>query len=160
MTKPTRLDALRVILANRTAGTQADLIRELAAAGFPVSQPTLSLDLKKLRAMRVRTRDGYHYTLPDERTYARPVPPAVLPGYLHSTTLTSVAFAGPLLVLHTRPGYAPGIAADIDAQALPSVAGTVAGTDTVFVACADGADRQLLIDDLATVLPALKTVLP
>jgi len=156
--KAPRLDALRVILSNRTSATQADLLRELADAGFSVSQPTLSHDLRSLGAAKIRTREGFQYILPQRDTYQRTVAPEVLPEYLRNSGLAEVKKSGNLLVLHTRPGYARGLAADIDISHMPSVAGTIAGYDTIFVARLDGKTEQELIDDLAELLPALKSI--
>jgi len=50
------------------------------------------------------------------------------------------------------------LAADIDISHMPSVAGTIAGYDTIFVARLDGKTEQELIDDLAELLPALKSI--
>ena len=41
--------------------------------------------------------------------------------------------------MQTPRGFAVALADAIDAAGLPEVAGTVAGDNTVFVACADGA---------------------
>jgi transcriptional regulator of arginine metabolism len=46
--------------------------------------------------------------------------------------------SGSLLVIQTPRGFAAALADAIDAAALPEVAGTIAGDNTVFVACADG----------------------
>jgi len=155
-----RLDALRVILSSRTALSQRELLDLLARAGHKVAQPTLSIDLKKLHVVKVKAAKGYEYRLPEPKQYHRPVAPEVLPDYLKNTGFESVCFSGPLMVLHTRPGYARGLAADIDACRLPAVAGTVAGHDTIFVAMAEGIERRQFIDELASVVPALKSVLP
>jgi transcriptional regulator of arginine metabolism len=45
--------------------------------------------------------------------------------------------AGPLLVLVTLPGSAHAIAASLDRARWPDVAGSIAGDDTVFIACTD-----------------------
>ena len=52
--------------------------------------------------------------------------------------------APPLLVLRTSPGGAQAVASAIDLSFLPGVVGTVAGDDTIFIACRDAqAVRQL-----------------
>ena len=157
--KITRLEALRVILSNKVVRSQADIQRELARAGFKVSQPTVSSDLQKLHALRQKTPDGYQLILPKTEGYRRPIPIEALPEYLQNTGVVGITFSGTLAVLHTRPGYAAGLAADIDSHHLPEVAGTVAGYDTLFVAKAEGIERQQLIDALSSVIPALKAVL-
>ena len=62
------------------------------------------------------------------------------------------------MVMHTRPGYAAGITTEIDAQKFQSICGTLAGDDTILVIIREGASRQQVIDDLALVLPAVKSV--
>ena len=56
--------------------------------------------------------------------------------------------APPLVVLRTAPGAAHVIASAIDLGFVPGVVGTVAGDDTIFVACRD-----------ATALGRLRTLL-
>jgi transcriptional regulator of arginine metabolism len=50
--------------------------------------------------------------------------------------------AGLLLILRTLPGSAHALANALDRTPWPEVVGTVAGDDTVFVACPDRASRQ------------------
>lgn len=155
----TRLDALKIILSNKIVRSQQDIRKELARAGFQVTQPTVSSDLHKLHAVKQKTTDGYQFILPKTEGYRRPIPIEALPEYLQNTGVKSITFSGTLAVIHTRPGYAAGLASDIDSHRLPEVAGTVAGYDTLFVAQAEGIERQQLIDALSRVIPALKAVL-
>ena len=60
--------------------------------------------------------------------------------------------------MHTRAGYASGLASDIDAHKLSNVIGTIAGDDTILLIMAEGVSRQDFIDELATVVPAIKSV--
>ena len=39
------------------------------------------------------------------------------------------------------------------------VAGTIAGDDTILLVTSEGSTRQQLIDELATIIPAVKSVL-
>jgi transcriptional regulator of arginine metabolism len=52
--------------------------------------------------------------------------------------VTSIVAAGTLIVLRTPPGSANLVANAIDLSALPEIAGTIAGDDTIFLALADG----------------------
>ena len=79
--------------------------------------------------------------------------------YLRASGFESIDFSGNLAVVHTRPGYAGGLASDIDARSLPTIIGTIAGDDTVLIIMTEGTERQSLIDDLATVIPAIKSVM-
>lgn len=155
MKREERMDALRVILSSRVSATQVELLHELQLAGFKVSQSTLCGDLQRLHAGKIKTRKGYQYILPRDLQYVRPVDPSVIPEYLQRCNCKSVTFSGTLMVLKTREGFAQGLAADIDAARLKTVAGTVAGYDTVFVARADGCERKDLMEELITLLPGL-----
>ncbi len=154
-----RLEALRVILACKESGSQEDILRELAKQGYEVTQATLSRDLQKLRAAKVQSKNGYSYVLPESSNYRRTVSPNILPEYLRNSGFKSVVFSGNLAVLHTRAGYASGLALDIDSHNLDSVAGTIAGDDTILLVMAEGIERQQMIDDLATIIPAIKSTL-
>jgi len=56
--------------------------------------------------------------------------------------------AGLLLVIRTLPGSAHPIAAALDRAHWPEIAGSIAGDDTVFVACPDRASLRRLRDRL------------
>jgi transcriptional regulator of arginine metabolism len=60
----------------------------------------------------------------------------------------SIAFSSNVAVMKTRPGYAAGIAADIDRGGLKSVLGTVAGYDTIFLIIKEGYTKQDVLLEL------------
>ncbi len=154
-----RLEVLRVILAgSNDLGSHEEILRELAQNGWNVTQATLSRDLCKLHAAKVLTADGYRYILPESPMYHRSVKPDIVPQYLRNSGFLSIAFSGHMAVLKTRPGYAAGLASDIDAHKLESVLGTIAGDDTILVIICEEASRQELTDELAQVIPALRSI--
>ena len=153
-----RLEVLRVILASSQMGSHEDILKELARNGWDVTQATLSRDLSKLHAAKVLSENGYRYILPDHPLYRRTVSPDVVPQYLRNTGFLSIDFSGNLAVLHTRPGYAAGLASDIDSHKLHTAVGTVAGDDTILVVMNETVERQEFIDELSTVIPAIKSI--
>lgn len=153
-----RLEVLRVILASSEMGSHEEILQELARNGWVVTQATLSRDLSKLHAAKVLSNDGYRYILPENPLYRRTVKPDVVPQYLRNTGFQSINFSGNLAVLHTRPGYAAGLASDIDQQNLSTIAGTIAGDDTILIILSENASQQQFTDELATVIPAVKSV--
>lgn len=154
-----RLEVLRVILAgSNDLGSHEEILKELAQNGWNVTQATLSRDLCKLHAAKVLTADGYRYILPESPMYHRSVKPDIVPQYLRNSGFLSIAFSGHMAVLKTRPGYAAGLASDIDARKLESVLGTIAGDDTILVIICEEASRQELTDELAQVIPALRSI--
>ncbi len=154
-----RLETLRIILSRGETGSQESILRQLSRHGFDVTQATLSRDLRKLKAVKVPIPEGYRYILPEHPNYQRATSPATMSDFLRSTGFESIDFSGNLAVIHTRPGYAGGLASDIDAHRLPSLIGTIAGDDTILLIMAVGAGRQDVVDDLAEVIPAIKSVM-
>lgn len=152
-----RLEVLRLILSNTEIGSQEELLKELAAEGYIVTQATLSRDLQKLKAAKVASMSGYRYILPDNPMYRRRIS-ANVPDFLRNTGFVGLEFSGNILVIHTRSGYAAGITTDIDAHHFQTICGTLAGDDTILAVVREGVDRQDVIDELATILPAVKSV--
>ena len=100
----------------------------LAEKGIPVTQPTLSRDLRDLRLVKVTGAGGRpYYALPDEWDHAPPLD-AVLP-----TLFASVEAVGNLAVVHTLSGAAQAIASGIDWEEYDGLVGTIAGDDTVLL---------------------------
>lgn len=154
-----RLEVLRVILGSSGMSSHEQILKELAKNGIDVTQATLSRDLTKLRAMKVIAPDGYRYVLPNNPLYRRTFEPEVVPTFLRSTGFESIQFSGNIAVIHTRPGYAGGLASDIDSHKLSTIIGSVAGDDTVIVVLAEDADRQQFVDELAELIPAVKSIM-
>lgn len=151
-----RMEVLRLILTNTEVGSQEALLRELEAEGYKVTQATLSRDLQKLKAAKVSSATGYRYMLPENPLYRRRIS-AEIPGFLKNTGFVGLEFSGNIALLRTRPGYAAGISTDIDEHKLESIAGTLAGDDSIIVVMREGYSRQQVIDDLANILPAVKS---
>jgi transcriptional regulator of arginine metabolism len=104
-------------LTQRDISEQGDLLALLRSEGFDLTVSTLSRHLKKLQVRK----DGGRYQL---RGPQRPAAPRY--------TLTKVPPC--LLILKTNPGFAQALALALDGGGLPSLAGTIAGDDTIFAA--------------------------
>jgi transcriptional regulator of arginine metabolism len=133
-TKFERQGTIMRLVQERPLHTQAEVAHALRANGIAAVQATVSRDIHQLGLTKVRNGDGkLVYALPgaadvrraDELTSA-------LRRWMGETTPS-----GTLLVVQTPRGFAAALADAIDAAALPEVAGTIAGDNTVFVACAD-----------------------
>tara|TARA_Y100000589_G_C26772882_1_gene474521 strand:- start:79 stop:534 length:456 start_codon:yes stop_codon:yes gene_type:complete len=109
--------------------TQGELVSALKSAGYDVNQASVSRELK---AQDVHKRDGI-YVLEN----------GSLPANVPVTDAQATA-SGPMVVLKTIPASAPMLAQFIDDAHLSGVLGTLAGNDTVFVACADERGAQSL----------------
>ena len=128
------------LIAGRALATQEDLAAALEAAGFAVTQSSVSRDIAALKLVK------------SEGVYRRPDLPATggNPDERHiAEGVSGMQSAGDcLIVLHTPPGEANRVAVSLDRLAWPGLAGTLAGDDTIFLAAVDRAGRDRLLRDL------------
>jgi len=117
-------DAILRLLAQQEIAEQSDLLERLRADGFDLTVSTLSRHLKKLQVHK----EGGRYRPPAPRRQRNPAP-----GF----TLRKVPPC--LVILKTSPGFAQAMAFALDGGDLPSLAGTIAGDDTIFAAPTDAA---------------------
>ena len=59
-------------------------------------------------------------------------------------------------VIKTRPGYASSLAYNIDNGGLPSIIGTIAGDDTIFVVLREGSMPDVVVEELKEIIPDIK----
>ncbi|MGA7913463.1 MAG: ArgR family transcriptional regulator [Candidatus Dormiibacterota bacterium] len=123
--KTERHNAILDLVNRGSAHTQHDIAAALARRGVQATQATISRDIQELGL--VRSGSGY-------RSSAALVRELVL----------SVELVQPLAVIRTPPGTANLVARRIDEAALPGIAGTVAGDDTIIAVLRNaGAARAL-----------------
>lgn len=129
-----RRDLLKILYQGH-ASTQQDFVAALREAGHDVTQATVSRDLQELGAVKVRLGDQVAYRFPDDvlRAAAGQSAQRNLQRELQELAI-DVRVAAALVVVVTMPGHAAALARAIDLAALPEIAGTIAGDDTVFVA--------------------------
>lgn len=142
--KQLRQREIRDLLAQRPIRTQQELAAALRDRGFRATQATISRDVAELGLIK-SSQDGVQsYTVPARVTEAESTGEERLRALLHDLPV-NVRDAGLMLVIKTLPGSAHAIAAALDRTRWSEVVGSIAGDDTVFVACADRAavDRLL-----------------
>jgi len=149
--KRVRHAAIRDIVAARAVRTQQELAEALAERGFRTTQATISRDVAELGLVK-QVRDGLPiYALPPRPTEAEATTEERLRGLLGDLPI-ELRESGLLLIVRTLPGSAHAIAATLDRMRWPEVAGSIAGDDTVFVACPDRASLGRLRKRLARLL--------
>lgn len=124
--KQSRQFAIKQIIIHQHISSQEELCRALHEAGIEVTQATLSRDLKELGIARVNTPEGVRYVLHIESEERRLRP---FIGY----EVESIDANDSLIVVKTLPGRAQGVAQFIDGLHHPSILGTIAGDNTIFV---------------------------
>ena len=123
--KARRQTAILDLVNRGAAHTQEEIASALSRRGMRATQATISRDIQELGL--VRSGAGY-------RSSAAMVRELVL----------SIELVEPMAVIRTPPGTANLVARRIDEAALPGVAGTVAGDDTIIAVLRNrGAGRAL-----------------
>ncbi len=131
-----RLRTLADLLRAGDIASQEEATARLAALGFNVTQATVSRDLDLLGAVKVKRGGALSYALPDQLG-GSDWSAGRLARILREWAL-SVESAGQIIVIRTPPASAHLVASAIDHSALPEIAGTIAGDDTLFMAVRDG----------------------
>jgi transcriptional regulator of arginine metabolism len=135
------------LIARRRIGTQLELRDALRQAGCPVTQATISRDIRELRLEKERDALGRpRYVAPQKAEGADPR--TALDSVLGQFGRRSTA-AGNMVVLACELGTAPAIARALDRIGHPLVVGTLAGDDTVLVIARRAADAKRLERELA-----------
>ena len=142
-----RQQLIAAILDQHDVTSQTQLVELLAEQGIAITQATVSRDLDRLGAVRVRRGGHMVYALPAEEL---PVDP--IDRVREALTLVRrMEPSGNLLVMKTAPGNAQPLARAFDVADLTQIAGDVAGDDTVLLVAREpytGTDLQALCNDI------------
>lgn len=146
MNRRERQSAILELVRERALSTQAEVASALRETGYDVVQTTVSRDIAELGLVKVRAPSGRLVYAPPGGTDTDRL--RALGSAMRRYAIT-VEAAGQLVVVTTPSGYANALAQAMDEAAHPSVAGTLAGDNTIFVATRDGVPAQALQDELA-----------
>ena len=129
--KTKRQNRIIALIREHEIGTQEELARLLSENGFPVTQATVSRDIKELQLVKIPSGNGsYRYALPDESSYVQRKERIMR---LFRECVISYDYSENIVVLNTLPATASGVAEAIDTLEAEEVIGTMAGERTVFV---------------------------
>lgn len=137
MSRSRRLAVLARLLSGQRFSSQEELARALARAGAPVTQATLSRDLRSLGVGKRPDGNGkavYRLPAPATETLDRERRLLDLKAFVNEVNV-----AQNLIVVKTPPGHGHGVGRAIDLADLDHVVGSVAGDDTVLVVATDAA---------------------
>ncbi|HEY7755867.1 MAG TPA: arginine repressor [Actinomycetota bacterium] len=129
-TKAKRQRTILSLVEHERLGSQEEIRARLRAVGLEATQSTISRDVEELGLARVHDPRGLRYVVPGRAEVARP---AALRHALDEFALSFARGAGGLLVIRTPPGAANALAEAVDRAALPQIAGTIAGDNTILV---------------------------
>lgn len=139
--KKERLETIRQVILKEAVCNQEGLLNRLNENGFYITQATLSRDIKQLNIVKINDGEGnYVYRLPNSIPYIQSKGEQI--------SHPKIEFSGNLAVVKTRPGYAMGIASDIDSHAPGQILATIAGDDTILVIPREGVSRSEIVEAL------------
>lgn len=125
-----RQDKIVELINKYEIETQDALAELLSESGFKVTQATISRDIKDLQLIKILSSSGRY-------KYALPGPPGMVSSAeryekIFKNTVSSISYAGNIIVLKTLSGCANAACEAFDSYGTKEVVGTLAGDNTVF----------------------------
>ena len=120
------------IIAEYPIETQDELLARLKDEGYKATQATISRDIKDLRLVKTLGSDGkYRYVSASKNSTD------IRSNFssLFASSVNSIDFAQNIVVIKTLSGMAQAVCAALDSNEYKAVVGTIAGDDTIFIAC-------------------------
>ena len=143
ITKKARQGRILEIVRIQDIRSQEDLSEFLKTENVPVTQSTLSRDIRELGLIKVRGK----YQTPGD---VLPGAPDVHLRRALEQYVLSTGISGNMVVIKTSPGNAHSVGVVLDAAQWPEVLGTVAGDDTIFVLGRDNRCSKKVLDRIRT----------
>jgi transcriptional regulator of arginine metabolism len=122
--KTGRQQKITEIIGKHNITCQDELLGKLRASGFDCTQATLSRDLTGMGVRKQKRDGGIFYTL------QTPSVPTIF-----AAGIISVKAAASIIVIACEAGAAPAVCVRLDSMNIPEAVGTIAGDDTIFIAC-------------------------
>lgn len=148
MIKKNRHKIIEKIISENEIESQDMLLKLLMESGVEVNQSTLSRDIKEMQVMKIANSEGnYSY-----RLHKGGMSNSARNNNLTTYGFLRVDFSANLAVVKTRPGYAMGIAAEIDDKITREILGTVAGDDTILLIIKENISHSEVKKALSTLI--------
>lgn len=147
--KKSRHQRIRELVEEFEIETQEELAERLKEDGYPVTQATVSRDIRELKLSKVPIGDGRQkYTILVQSDH-----------YLNDKYIrvlkdgfVSMDMAQNILVVKTVSGMAMAVAAAIDAMKLKEIVGSIAGDDTIMMAVRTVEDTEQVMEKIRNML--------
>ena len=147
--KKSRHQRIKELVEEFEIETQEELAERLKADGYPVTQATVSRDIRELKLSKIPIGDGRQkYTILVQSDH-----------YLNDKYIrvlkdgfVSMDMAQNILVVKTVSGMAMAVAAAIDAMKLKEIVGSIAGDDTIMMAVRTVDDTECVMEKIRNML--------
>ena len=128
MSRKERQNAIERIIAEKEIETQNELVDELIAAGFSVTQATVSRDINEMGLVKVAGKQKkYRYALHNSDQKINKL------STIFKESVISINTSLNMLVIKTYEGSANAACLLLDKLNMPNILGTIAGEDTILV---------------------------
>ena len=133
------------IIAAREIETQEELCRALNAENYPVTQATVSRDIKELRLFKVAgVEKKYKYAYIDEGS--NKISPKM--HNLFRECVLSIRSALNQVVIKTLRGNGSNAGMIVDKLNLPEIVGSIAGDDTLLIVAESEDKAKIVVEKL------------
>jgi len=146
MARSARQSKILEIIQSKEIETQDDLVNELRALNYDITQATISRDIKELGLIKIMT-DNKRY----KYAYVDSTEQQVSGKYMgiYKEAIISVKQAQNLVVIKTLKGVSNAISGFVDKLNLKNVLGTTYGDETVMVICPTNEDASVVADKIS-----------
>ncbi|SDA16996.1 transcriptional regulator, ArgR family [Ruminococcus sp. YE71] len=150
--KNKRQEMIVKLVSEQPIETQETLCRLLTEAGYKVTQATVSRDIKELALIKTQNGEGVSiYALPVLKREAMASQGSMIYSMI-ADSVRSVDYAMNTAVIRCASGMAQAICAKLDTTEIPSVVGTLAGDDTIFILMRTERDAERLVKELRFII--------
>ena len=145
MSRNLRHEAILSLIEEKEIETQEELCAELSARGFPVTQATVSRDVKDLRLFKVAGAvKKYRYAYIDDGS--NKISPKM--HNLFRECVLSIRPALNQVVVKTLRGNGSNAGMIVDKLNLPEIVGSIAGDDTLLIVSSSEEKALVVVEKL------------
>ena len=145
-----RHEKILEIIGKYPITTQEELLDKLKETGIPVTQATISRDIKYLRLVKTLDEDGFYHYISMKAVSQNPMSGKFIA--ILREAVISMDCAVNILCVKCHTGMANAACATIDSLKFENIVGTISGDDTIFILLKSAADanelKNVLVDYL------------
>ena len=131
--KNQRQSVILDLIAQQRITTQDELVSALRESGYPVTQATISRDIRELGLSKETDAKGYsRYVAASKFRNAVSRSERERFQQMFVSSVLDIQYANNMIVIHTLSGAANAAAEAVDGLHWPEILGTMAGDNTIF----------------------------
>lgn len=140
--KQDRHTAILRLITTEDIETQTQLAQRLAEMNIPVTQATVSRDIKDLKLVKAPNGNGGSKYVVTEDAGGENISERL--AHIFVNSVLSASYSNNIIVLRTLSGSANAAAEAVDSMNLPEILGTMAGDNTIFIVVKDSENAPKL----------------